>query len=165
MQKTAYPWIIKLPHLRSSMVQFELSNGWKKRSGTPKGLGRLDLWNMINMSIKDIYGVSDVYIDTCVGIWPGGEIRWEGLRRRAAKGARRPFLCLGGGDYADIEDNSKRRNKVMFSPLDVRLVNSSSLPWASKTFSWKWDEGFINLVITNQCMSRLATFTVTDVGL
>ena len=127
----------------------------------PKRLGLLRPLKYDQYEYKrHIWGFKCIY--TCVGIWPGGEIRWERLSRRAAKGARRPFLCLGGGDYADIEDNSRRHNKVMFFPLDVCLVNSSSLPWASKAFSWKWDEGFINLGITNQCISRVTTFTVTD---
>ena len=32
----------------SSMVQFELSKGWKKRSGTTKGLGLGDLQSLID---------------------------------------------------------------------------------------------------------------------
>ena len=40
--------ILKLTYLMSSMVQFELSKGWKKRSGTTKGLGLGDLQSLID---------------------------------------------------------------------------------------------------------------------
>ena len=39
---------LKATHLRSRIVQFELSKGWKKRSGTTKGLGLGDLQSLID---------------------------------------------------------------------------------------------------------------------
>ena len=62
-----YPLIAKLPHLRSSMVQFELSKRWKKRSGTTV-FGLWDLWSHINLGweLCSKYSFRGLYIFYCV---------------------------------------------------------------------------------------------------